>query len=226
MVVAPDDGTGGRIALHDTYYSPDGASITGDVGLMPGEALILSKSHQREKFPDFKQFKPRELASWEWKNSQLIGTTEGERFRLAALPPALLGEHDLLLDSERSLAPYERLEINARLMAPGASVLVIAEVDDPQKKQKWAIVAVESPDLLPKPSPNRKAVYFRSSPRLSEEWPLVSIVPLDGRQPLTLDGPGIFAASGYTFRRWSHARLMGPIEIASIKLTQRPKRMY
>lgn len=225
VVVAPDDAKGGRIRLTETYYQPDGSPISGNVDVKSGEALILLNAVGKVvKHPLSLQFTPREFASWNWRNSRLVRTHEGERIRLETLRPSLLGEHDLLLDFERSLVPYERLEINASFVSPGASVLAVAEIDDPQKRQKWAIVAVESPNTQPKSSPYHEAVYFRAAPRVSEDWPLVSIrFPMDGRQPLVLDGPQIFAANGYLFRRWSHARLIGPIEIASIKLTQRSK---
>jgi hypothetical protein len=89
----------------------------------------------------------------------------------------LEGEHDLLLDYERSLKPYERLEIDSKLLDSSSAVFVVAEVDDPNGKSIWAVVEINRYKKKFDKSKLGKAVPFRATPRKrnDELWPLIHI---------------------------------------------------
>jgi hypothetical protein len=152
-------------------------------------------------------------------------TPQGERVSLTTLPPALEGEHDVLLDRERSLVPFDRLEIDAALLDPASAVLAVAEVDDPGGRNAWAIVTAQKPGGTRSPAQMRDAVQFRSRalPR-DGTWPdLLQEHDPAGAGPIVLDGSRVFAKTDLRFRRWSHLRFVGPLEVSAVTLSRRQK---
>lgn len=223
VVVAPDDGSGGKIRLAGTRYTPEGDSVSGEVRLSPGDALILfNKLDKKNNRPVSHIYSAKNIASWGWSNAELKKTPEGNRLKLAQLPAKLEGEHDLLLDYERSLAPYERLEISAKLLDSSSAVLAVAEVDDSNGKYSWVVVEINrSKDKLEKPR-MQDAPQFRTPPRKAKEelWPLIHIeYKPDNKNPILLDGSKVFSGTDYRFRRWSHVRFAGSLEVSEVSLS-------
>jgi hypothetical protein len=223
VVVAPDDGGGGSVSLDASYYTPEGRLVAGDVSLAAGEALILLNTRQMvPQSPVRRHIGAGQMAGWGWAHAELIRTPEGERVRLGSLPAEREWEHDLLLDHERSLAPFERLEIQAALTGPKSALLAVAEVDDPQGEHMRAVVAL-GPSMRAG-SGIEQAVQFRVWHREGESWPRLRLAPdAAAGRPIVLDGPRLFSASRYRFRRWSHVRFVGPLEISGVTLSQRSK---
>ena len=223
VVVAPDDGSGGKIQITGTLFTLEGNSVSGEIRLAPGDSLILlNKLDAVRNRPVSDVYGAKYIASWGWTNAELSRTSGGDRLILAKLPAQLEGEHDLLLDYERSLAPYERLQIDVKLLEPSSAVFAVAEVDDPKGRHIWVVVEINrSQNKLDKPR-MLEPVQFRFSPRKkkNELWPLIHIdYNPDNNNPILLDGSKVFSGTDYRFRRWSHVRFAGPLEISEISLS-------
>ncbi|MEP7300654.1 MAG: putative glycoside hydrolase [Caldimonas sp.] len=218
VVVSPDDGQGGVIGLTRTFFTPEGESLQGNVRLATGDSLILLNS--RLDRPARHEVKAATMAGWRWSNATLAGTS----LQLQPLPANQVGEHDLLLDYERSSLPYDRLEIDARLAGSGA-MLAVAEVDDPKKEYMYVMFAIGGNArgagmTLAEPAPFRSAAVKSRG----DLWPMLTDDRLPAQGPLVLDGSKLLEGSGYEFRRWTHLRLLGPLSISQVALSA-PKAM-
>jgi hypothetical protein len=223
VVVAPDDGLGGKIRLAGAGYTPEGDLVSGEVRLSPGDALILfNKPNKENNRPVSHVFSAKNIAFWGWSNAKLNHTSEGDRLKLAKLPTKLIGEHDLLLDYERSLVPYEHLEISANLLDSSSAILAVAEVDDPNSKYSWMVVDVSSSQGKSGMPRMQDAPQFRSPYRKvnNEIWPNIHIEYMPNeKKPIVLDGSKVFSGTNYRFRRWSHIRFAGPLEVSEVSLS-------
>ncbi len=221
VAVAPEDGDGGTVRLDAMHYTPEGQPLSGEVRLAAGEGLILLNARQRvPAHPSRRHIDAARIAGWGWAQAQLVSTPAGERLKLASLPPRLQWEHDVLLDDERSLIPFERLEVDAALAGPGAALLAVAEVDDPRGEHMRAVIVVAQAGAAGGGVTLGEAVQYRAHPRNTERWPRIA-ASYEAAARTVLDGPALFASTPYRFRRWSHLRLTGPIEIAGITLDRR-----
>jgi hypothetical protein len=221
VAVAPDDGGGGTLRLDSTYYTPEGRVVSGEVRLTGGEGLILLNARQRvPEYPPRRHIDAVKIAGWGWAQSSTTGAPGSARVRLAPLPAGLEWEHDLLLDYERSLVPFERLEVDAALAGPGASLLAVADVDDPKGEHMRAVIVVAQAGLAGGAAELGEAVQYRTQPRPTERWPRIAVQYQPGAKSV-LDGPALFASTPYRFRRWSHLRLTGPLDVAGITLERR-----
>jgi hypothetical protein len=223
VAVAPHDGRGGTLRLERAYYTPEGLPVSGQARLAAGEGLLLLHSQKVSvSHPASRRITAQQMAGWGWPNAERIGTAGAERLRITPVPGGLEYLHDVWLDAERSLVPFERLEIDTVLSGPGAAVLAVAEVDDPKGTHTQAVVAVEHGATAAGTVQLREAVQFRAPRRDVEQWPRVTVAHNpDAKQPIVLDGPRIFGSTGYRFRRWSHARFVAPAVIAEIRLDRR-----
>ena len=210
VFVAADDGAGGSAQIPGTMYTPEGKALSGSVALAPGRALILLSSAPR--IAATRRITGKQIASWGWSQASL----SGEQAHLQALPANEEGEHDVLLDFERSPAPFQELHIVAGPLAGDAGVLAVAEVDDPSQHQYWAIVAVGGGAQQAAPA----AVYFRSPGWERETWQQVQVAA-GGAKEIVLDGPALLEKTGLHFRRWSHLRLVGNVDVSEISLARR-----
>lgn len=228
VIVAPDDGAGGKIGIAGTRYNLEGNSVSGEIRLSPGESLILfNKPNKENNRPVSHVYSAKNIASWGWSNAELNHTPVGDRLKLAKLPTKLIGEHDLLLDYERSLVPYEHLEISVNLLDSSSAILAVAEVDDPNSKYSWVVVDVSSSQGKSGMPRMRDATQFRSPYRKvnNEIWPNIHIEYMPNeKKPIVLDGSKVFSGTNYRFRRWSHIRFAGPLEVSEVSLIM-PKRI-
>lgn len=223
VIVAPDDGKGGQVRLPATYYTPEGQAMSEDIAVAPGQALILlNTQEQAHARTARRQIDARKIASWGWAQAELVKEPGGERLRLNPVAGGLAWEHDVWLDIERSLVPFERLQLDMVLLAPTSAALAVAEVDDPKGEHMRAVVVVGSALAAAKGASVRQAVQFRAHARENENWPHIWVEhKTDEKAPVVLDGPKVFGGSPYRFRRWSHLRLVGPLEISTIALDRR-----
>jgi hypothetical protein len=218
VAVAPDDGRGGGLNLDRVYFTPEGQRMQGEYALGPGQGLILL-TRSPESRPVRQVIGARAIAAWRWANSQLDDGTDAavHLLPLSDKPP---GEHDLLLDYERSLTPFRQLGLSIRAESPGAEALAIAEVDDPRREKMWLVVRLGPSGAVPA---TLESVDFRSPARKNGPalWPVVQAGVLPGQRvtSVTLDGPRIAASAGLVFRRWSHMRLSGPLRLREVELT-------
>jgi len=229
VAVAPDDGRGGRVALTRAYFTPEGAEVRGELALPAGQARILLT--RREELPvraDTLVVDAARVASFGWPSAR----REGAAVRLDRVEdPALRGLHDILLDGVRSTAPWQVLEIEATALDARATLLVVAEVDDPRQQHDTVVIRIggggggggAGADALVEPVLYRSTNPRRAEAALARErWPVLAVPAAPAGRPLVLDGPELLARSGYHFRRWSHLRLEGPVDFTRLTL-RRPR---
>jgi len=67
----------------------------------------------------------------------------------------------------------------------------------------------------------RQAVHFRMpvTEYYSGEWPVAYVNPDPGKSTV-LDGADVINDERYTFRRWSHLRFVGPLEVSDVNLSK------
>lgn len=221
VFVAPVEGAGGIARLETPGFTPEGEQLAGEVRIPPGTALILLNKRV-ESFPGApaRRITGRQIGTWGWQYLRL----SGEKVRLDRLPPERIGEHDVLLDHVRSLAPFQYLRLDATPLEPGAVVLAVAEVDDPLRRYQWTVVELAAQGGAVSADEMSPPVEFRSTARADRQqsWPRIGLSWNTGAGgAVLLDGPELLARRGLRFRRWSHLRLMGPLEISAIELSHR-----
>lgn len=224
VAVAPDDGRGGSLPLPRTYYTPEGETRQGELRLKAGDGVILLASPRAEanKPPKF-EIDARTMASWKWNGAQLDKVDGKEVLRIQ--PAAAVGDHDLLLDFERTSNPYEHLEIEGKLLDRSSAIQAVAEIDDPKREYTHVVFEVTDDDRGGKRMTLDDAVAFRAPPPKSgDQWPVVHLKKDLGNGPIGI-GVGALEGTPYTFRRWSHLRIVGSAAIARIELRNRVKRL-
>jgi hypothetical protein len=213
VVVAPDDGRGGSLALPHAMYSPEGDKLEGRVNLQPGEGLLLLNAKQPDT-SDQHLLDLKLLA--DWPNASISGPTTSPELSLQG--NAADGSHDMLLDAIRSPHPPNTLQVSVLAGAPNTRVKLMAEVDDPSRRNEFAILELRAPGA---PASAKPDVAFRTREEPKDGLPILqgpALTPGTG-QVLSLDGHALFAKSGLTFRRWDYVRFDGAIKIQSVKLT-------
>ena len=229
VVVAPDDGRGGRLTLPRPLYTPEGAELRGEVSLAAGQALILlARREDLPARPDTLVIDAARVASFGWPQAR----REGQTVRLDRIEdPALRGMHDVLLDAVRSPAPWQVLELDATRLDARATLQLVAEVDDPRREHDTVVVTIGGAPRAAGSAVFVEPVLYRSTnPRRAEaalakeRWPELSVdAPPPGR-PLVIDGAELMARNGYHFRRWSHLRMEGPVAFSRLTL-RKPRRV-
>ena len=222
VVVAPYEGAGGVVHLTDTKYTLEGEKVTGIVRLLPGSGLILSNNPPKSKKPVAHKITAQVMSTWEWSGAELKRSPSGDYLKLTPVYGQSIGEHDVLLDYERSLAPYRQLDVDVQLNDGDSSLLAVAEVDDPKRKHQWVVVEFGATQGNRKKVDMGETVDFRSPPlkRNQDAWPRVYyLASHENMENLSLDGPSVLNGTGYIFRRWSHLRFIGSAEVSSISLS-------
>jgi len=224
VVVAPDDGAGGRVRLARRYYTPEGAALEGELAVAAGRALILLDAPPAGVLPAERVIDAGRINGWGWAQAELSKSPAGDRLLLKSLPIELEWEHDLLLDNVRSLAPYARLEIDGKPLSAQARLLAVAEVDDPQGRETRLVIMVGAPREGAE-ADQGPSVQFRVATAARGQRPWLEIrserATRDGK--ITIDGPARLADTPYRFRRWSHARFLGDWQVSAVRLTGRAK---
>lgn len=224
VIVAPDDGNGGVFKVPERLFTLEGQAVSGRISLARGSGLILLQHQDRgDDKPVQYNLSASKVGSWGWSYADYISDSSKGYMSLKSLPSSLTGEHDLLLDYERSLTPYRTLELDVRFKNPEARAFVIAEVDDPRQNHMWAVVEVNPSPVTTTPEDMIEAMEFRSLPKKVNQprWPLLQYnlsEPSSG--DIVLHGPQIFKDSGLRFRRWSHLRLIGTLDFYSLTLSR------
>lgn len=218
VAVAPDDGPGGMIVLPGTLYTPEGEKRAGRLRLAPGEGALLLREPPREVRRANVRIDAKVASTWGWKRAAME-QVNGKDY-LQVQPAQTAGEHDILLDYERTAFPYEHLEIDATFRDESAAVLAVAEVDDAKRQHTNVIIR-----LTPKPPASTvvkldAAAPFRSHilKSMPESWPVFDVTRSLAKGKVGL-GAAVLSGTGYTFRRWSHLRLEGAVAFASVELS-------
>ncbi len=225
VLVSPDDGFGGNFYVDGTHYTPECKTITGDIKLLPGTGLILlNSSSQCLVKPSTKMFNAKSIATWGWFRSELLDNNNGGTVRLGALQdkkPRLIGEHDLLLDYERSSSPYQELAIKAKLLSSSSLIEAVAEVNDPDLAEEFVVVNINKNTSDVSGTQYTQAIDFRTPPKLKNQdiWPLLN-VKYNNDGLILINGPELFNGTSYHFMRWAYLRFVGPVELSTVTLSK------
>lgn len=216
VVVAPDDGRGGRYKLPHAMYSPEGDKLEGQVDLSPGQGLLLLDAKPAagndQHLLDLKL-----LSDWPGASTFADGKASG----VALADGAPLGSHDMLLDPIRSAHPRNNLHLSMQAGGQGTKLELVAEVDDPAHRQAYAILQVDAGAATDGRGGTR-AIGFRIPRSRGSDFPVVQGGPrlVPGTwQDLDLDGRALFAKANLTFRRWDFVRFDGAAKIRSVALS-------
>jgi hypothetical protein len=219
VVVAPDDRTAGALKLSQTMFTLEGRSVQGTLQLSPGRAeILLSEAPREARRPASLVLDAAAMAKWKWPDSKREKLEDRDVLRVPA--EAQAGDHDVLLDFERSASPYEQLRIEAHLLNPSSKVYAVAEVDDPKRQHLRVIVEISMEAKGSRRVSIGEAVQYRAPPVKAgmETWPTIHL-DRDLSKGTIIVGAGAFEGSGYKFRRWAHLRLSGPLAISRIELS-------
>jgi hypothetical protein len=232
VFVAPDDGAGGQVHIDGTMYSLEGNEVSGLVSLGPGEGLVLLDRRKSVfKKPVVHAISARTMAAWGWSGAKLKQSPAGEYLSLGLVKDKLVGEHDVLLDYERSLEPYRHLEIQARLLNRDSAISAVAEVDDPHQENAWLVVEfgpAQGQGGQGEITHMCKAVEFRAPAKKQGQaiWPCLSVkFSPDAEGKMLLDGEAVLRGTRYRFRRWSHLRIKGAVDVSGVVLSK-PVRIH
>jgi hypothetical protein len=180
--------------------------------------LLTDKPDARVERPATRRIDAAEIGSWGWPQSSY---DSGKRvLLLEQLPDERdVGEHDVLLDWERTLRPYRQLVVEANELPPQSSILAVAEVDDRRRASSYVVVEVSARGATSEPQPGGLVLFRSPSPkRGGDGWPTFRVASPRGAGPIELDGPALLKGTGYRFIRWSHVRFVGPSSVTSITL--------
>jgi hypothetical protein len=219
VAVAPDDRTAGILKLSQTMYTPEGRSMQGVLELAPGRAeILLNEPPRAVQRPVSVVWDAAAMAMWKWPGASRDKHEDLDVLRVPA--EAQAGDHDILLDFERSASPYEQLRIDAHLLDAASKVQAVAEVDDPKRQQLRVVVELSKEAKGLRRVSVEEAVQYRAPPVKAglETWPIIHL-ERDLSKGTIIVGAGAFEGSGYKFRRWSHLRLSGPVAISRIELS-------
>lgn len=217
--VAPDDGRGGVLLLDKTYITPEGIRRQGSLRLLPGEGVVLLTSEQTGlSKPATQEIDARSMVNWRWGGAKLVKSDGSEALRVQGAEQT--GEHDVVLDYARSTIPYEHLEIDAKLLEPSAAILAVAEVDDPNRLYTHVVVKITGEVKRVDDLTFEDEIPLRSHAAKNHRvvWPTLQFINGVGKDSFTINSAA-FKNIGYKFRRWSHLRLAGSVEVSRIKLS-------
>jgi len=218
VAVAPDDGRGGAMPLAKAYFTLEGDRRQGELRLAGGEGTVLLNSERPElRKPARREIDARTMAGWNWDGAKLEKLDGRDVLRMSAEKQP--GEHDVLLDFERSVNPYEHLEIDAKLLDRSAAILAVAEIDDPRHKYTQLVFKVSGDDNAGSRVTIEDGAPFRSPTAKSgrDSWPTVHLMKDLSKSTIGI-GAAALEGTGYQFRRWSHLRLVGPVALSRIAL--------
>ena len=213
VVVAPDDGDGGPFKLPQAMYSPDGAQYSGTLHLHPGEGfLLLKEKPARVEHDDLLALK----LLTDWPGASLHSDAAGAFLSMQDGAPR--GTHDMLVDPIREVSPRSVLQLQIRAGQKTSNLQIVAEVDDKQHVEQFAVVDVGA--AVGDSSSSTPSLTFRASAIGERQRPTVGAAQLKPGQwqTMTLDGRKLFGKTSLTFKRWNYIRFNGPIDLRSVIL--------
>jgi len=208
--------------INRSMFTLDGARVSaGPFTVAPGEGRVLLRSRPAPPQALIRRFDLGFDPLWRWSQLRKVGWTS--YLHLDATEEGEESEHDLALDLVRYRTPRGRLTLWYSTSDPSARVEVVVEVDDRDAVLRFALVdgSLEiGGDDAPRPA------QFRAVPPAISQFVRLRVVGggasliADGRwHTLVMDLEAACAASGrYEFRRAVFARLLGSMDIRSLRL--------
>jgi hypothetical protein len=230
VVVAPDDGRGGKLTLNTPLYTPEGKQLQGEIELNPGEGKLLLKKYSNQgAVRNAADAQSSDLLLNNWQDARVI-ENEGRNdsyVRLSNVTKVLEGEHDLLLSPIRSLRMPDILNLQIRLQEPNARVLLVAEVDDPRHRANSVIIELAVPRKTPLKATGTAILFRTSTPKNTRLWSnarnqpyiLGPALALGQWQNLKIEGHKLLQQ--FQFKRWSHIRFVGAVDLMSASISSK-----
>ena len=213
------------VPLAQPMFTPEGTGVIGTVTVAAGEGLLLLTRQPAGRQPLVRQFNP-----WSnplWRSSRLARESDGWYLHLESTDDDERSEHDLALDLVRYREPRGVVTLWYRTADGSARVETVVEVDDAQKKMRFALVDGSiglGGDDLPRQG------QFRGMARPRSQFELLPVIGggtrlrADGQwRRLVIDLVAACTVSGrYEFRRAVFMRLRGPLDVRRVVLHTRP----
>lgn len=223
VVVVPAGHSRVRYILDRTYYTPEGASLSGAASIDPGHALLLLRKPPAVA-PIRYGTETWQSLSRSWKAASVLAANDTNYLHLARLSAVDVGEHDLLLQPVKLERNYPDVHMVMRTTDPNARVELVAEVDDAERKQMFVNVVVPPADARSAIPRTARVGWFRSSdiPRMLRQIKAGITLRRGEWQSITLDGEAILSETDrFTFRRWVYMRPIGEVDVASVDVIPR-----
>ncbi len=221
VLVVPDSAqTPEFFQVPGTLFTPEGIAVSGGIKVMPGQGLLLLNEKPKPARPLQVSFEKLE-GVLDWPFAKISHEDSTVFLHTDKLPEGRLWEHDLLLDPVRTLSPPGILGMKLRLRDRDAELLLVAEVDDQQRKVDHVVFRVADGDPKNTHAVQNASLSFRS-PEGARSIPVIeckTLSPGQSWQNLRIDGPtDMTATKRFTFRRWSFVRFVGSLDLVHFTL--------
>lgn len=218
VLVSPDDGKGGSFELDKPMYSPEGEKRSGKLHLSSGTGLILLERALPPR-PRVRAVGLEDLR--DWKAAQWVEEEGGAGYlSLDSLDDADIGEHDVLLDNQRTLDPAPVLHLRLRPRDESASVLIVAEVNDPERRINKTVLVSGVTEQVPGGQAWKLQALprFRAPARQKYKVPHAGAATLRAGEWQELQFDPLTASPGkYEIVGWRYVRLVGAMDVSAIE---------
>lgn len=224
LVVPEGSFSSKKYTLDSTMFTPEGEALNGELVITPGKGLILLQSPPKLGFNFNEDFE----AAWKLdevrQSSQVISENSNHFLRVTQTLNDQVQKHDLMLEQVRSLNTKDTVQMRFRSNDTTARILLVAEVDDPQKKSNQVVLDVSQNDKCGGYDAKQNYMAFRASPKKlgklkNQQIPCIkSSIIMDNNgqwKTITVSKKEI---DRYLFRRWVFLRLEGNIDIDDVEL--------
>jgi hypothetical protein len=208
-------------------FTPEGESLKGHVDVLPGQGIILLKDRPKpvgNLLIDLGNPTPNIVP----ERSEIVRQSEGKNIlRLKRTPKESEWEHDFMLDSLRSLNPGTLLHIRAKTADSNCKILLLAEIDDTQKKHEFAVLEFSGGIRASSQIRMQPGISYRID-KTNASLPWISVpTPLEysgNWKTYVVDGQNLLGPTGrYAFRRWVQMRIIGDIDIDYVDIRHSEK---
>ena len=200
--------------LDRAYYTPEGTQVSGSLTVSGGQGWILF--HAKPPPPPSVPVRINASSSAVSISTGVsVRESDGRRYLRFSAQTNGLNLQDMRLDDVRTLTPTKRLQVQVRTSDPGARLLFMAEVDDPEADRNRVVVQL-APGTSSSSTTTGPYLYYRhvngqqtlpyfrrgSSWSANNRWTIITLE--------------LSTLSRYTFRRWEMARPVGNLDLAEL----------
>lgn len=216
VLFVPKGGSSRAFKLSHVMYDATGRTLNGTVNVKSGEGLILyDHPKSADKFAiDFSSF---DGGGMFMPRSEIRHAGRRDVLHLKLLPRRKEWEHDLLLDPVKHLNSHRGFRISLRVGDADDSLLVVAEVDDKNRKNERAVIGLSAGSCPYHQAGSKGSIHisFRAPhTRLSYPYYCISnFLHPDGKWHTYQVGRKNLLPERYAIRRWVFARFIGAMDV-------------